>query len=131
MERKYRGPETASQLWDVPDLQSSSYDVGTQITDHFEVLTKSKDSIVVRCGGSPRIKEVRPGEGLFEMVTRVNEHERYVEFALKSVFFQGAGKNETGNPPMPPHIKYLHLLYTKFLLETAVKNLVEPDRTFT
>lgn len=123
MQNKYRGPETEYQLWDQPDLQSSSYDVGTQITDHFEVLTKTPDSIVVRCGGSPRIREVRPGEGLFEMYTHINEQEGVVEFGMKSAFFQGAGKNATGNPPMPAHIKWLHVQYAKLWMETAVRNV--------
>jgi len=123
MQRKYRSPETEYQLWDLPELRSSSYDVGTQITDHFEVVTKTPESIVVRCGGSPRIKDVRPGEGLFEMYTHLNEQERVVEFGMKSVFFQGLGKNESGSPPMPPHIKYLHLLYAKLWMETAVRNV--------
>lgn len=32
--RKYRGPETEGQLWDVGDLERSAYAVGTKITDH-------------------------------------------------------------------------------------------------
>lgn len=123
MQNKYRGPETEYQLWDIPDLQSSSYDVGTQITDHFEVVSKTPDSIVVRCGGSPRIKEVRPGEGLFEMYTKLNEQEGVVEFGLKSAFFQGQGTNTTGEPPMPPHIKWLHVQYAKLWMEAAVRNV--------
>lgn len=121
MQYKYRGPETAHQLWDVPELQSSTYHVGTQITDHFEVVSKTPESIVVRCGGSPRIREVRPGEGLFEMCTHLSEKEGVVEFGLKSAFFAGLGKADA--PPMSGLMKWLHVQYAKLWMEHAIKNV--------
>lgn len=121
MQYKYRGPETAHQLWDVPELQSSTYHVGTQITDHFEVVSKTPESIVVRCGGSPRIREVRPGEGLFEMCTHLSEKEGVVEFGLKSAFFAGLDKADA--PPMSGLMKWLHVQYAKLWMEHAIKNV--------
>lgn len=118
-ERKYRGPKTSHQLWDVSSLATSDYPVGTQITDHFEIVHHDPEHIVVRCGDSPLNTGVRPSDGLFEMSSKIHREEGYVEFGLKSVFFQGLGK-ATG-PPMPPHIAWLHEQYTKLWMETAIR----------
>ena len=122
MARKYQGPETANQLWSHSELESSSYDRGTLITDHFEVVEKTPDRIVVRCGGSPRIQEVRESDGLFEMSAVVKQDEGVAEFGLKSCFFKGLGKAES--EPMPPHIAWLHRQYTKLMSATAVQNVL-------
>lgn len=46
LERKYRALEgREKQLWDVKDLERSDYEVGTVITDHFEVLEHSDDKV--------------------------------------------------------------------------------------
>lgn len=118
LSRKYEGPDTATHLWKRSDLLSNNYEVGTLITDHFEVIEKTEDRITVRCGDSPRIREVRESDGLFEMATVVKEDEGIAEFSLKSCFYQGLGKSES--EPMPPTILWLHQQYTKLLLETAV-----------
>jgi hypothetical protein len=48
LERKYRSlPGRENHLWDVKQLEKSPYDVGTIITDHFEVLEHTDDK--VRC----------------------------------------------------------------------------------
>ncbi|EAU37806.1 conserved hypothetical protein [Aspergillus terreus NIH2624] len=120
--RKYQGPDTAAQLWSRDELRASSYDVGTLITDHFEVVEKTADRIVVRCGDSPRKQGVRESDGLFEMSAVVKPDEGVAEFGLKSCFFQGLGKAEA--PPMPPHIVWLHKQYTKLWAETAIRNVL-------
>lgn len=49
LERKYRAlPGREGHLWDVKDLEKSSYEVGTVITDHFEVLEHTKDKVCSR-----------------------------------------------------------------------------------
>ncbi|KAF9891626.1 hypothetical protein FE257_003637 [Aspergillus nanangensis] len=120
--RKYQGPETASQLWSRDELRSSPYDVGTLITDHFEVVEKTSDRIVVRCGDSPRNQGVRPSDGLFEMSAVVKPEEGVAEFGLKSCLFQGLGKAEAA--PMPAHIIWLHKQYAKLWSETAIQNVL-------
>lgn len=46
LERKYRNlPGREGQLWDVKDLEKSQYEVGTVITDHFEVVEHTKDKV--------------------------------------------------------------------------------------
>ncbi|KAI9700473.1 MAG: hypothetical protein M1820_006772 [Bogoriella megaspora] len=125
LERKYRSPSTAHQLWDQDDLKASSYPVGTQITDHFEVLSHSPSSIVVRCGDSPMKRDVRASDGLFEMRAYVRQQEGVAEFQLKSCFYQGLGKSETGAAPMGPWIDWAHKLYTKLWMESAIRNVVK------
>ncbi|KAF4169029.1 hypothetical protein CNMCM6936_009626 [Aspergillus lentulus] len=120
--RKYQGPETANQLWSRSELRSSTYEPGTLITDHFEVVEKTPNRIVVRCGASPRVQEVRPSDGLFEMSVDVKPDEGVAEFGLKSCFFQGLGKAE--GQPMPAHIVWLHQQYTKLWMETAIRNVL-------
>jgi hypothetical protein len=118
--RKYKSPETADQLWERKDLLNNTYEVGTIITDHFQVLEKTEDRIVVRCGDSPRITEVRPSDGLFEMGAVIKQEEGVAEFTLKSCFYQGLGKSESESGPMPAYMEWLHRQYTKLWMETAV-----------
>ncbi|KAK5174073.1 uncharacterized protein LTR77_001153 [Saxophila tyrrhenica] len=125
LEKKYRGPDTATQLWDREELESSSYDVGTVVTDHFEVLAKSENSIIVRCGDSPRIQTVRESDGLFEMVAEVKKEEGVAEFQLKSVFYNGIAQpdKEGGklDEPMGPWTQWAHAQYSKIFMETAIR----------
>ncbi|TVY38618.1 hypothetical protein LCER1_G008841 [Lachnellula cervina] len=123
LSKKYQNTTTtAHQLWTRPELATSSYDVGTQITDHFEVVSKTPEAIVVRCGGSPLEQGVRASDGLFEMGVQIKKDEGVAEFRLKSVFYTGLGKAE--GPPMPAHVFFAHKLYTKLWMETAVGNVV-------
>lgn len=126
LEKKYRNSTTTShQLWDRKQLLEDTYEVGTQITDHFEVVDKDAEKIVVRCGDSPLKRGVRESDGLFEMGVEVKKEEGVAEFRLKSVFFKGLGKADA--PPMPAHIEFAHRLYTKLWMETALRNVVDTD----
>ncbi|KAI5301436.1 hypothetical protein KEM56_001718 [Ascosphaera pollenicola] len=121
--QRYQNPTTSHQLWDTSALRTSSYKVGTQITDHFEVVEKSPTRIIVRCGDSPLNKDVRASDGLFEMSAVVKEDEGVAEFGLKSIFFTGTGDmKEKG--PMPPFIVFLHRQYDRILIETAIWRLM-------
>jgi len=122
LERKYRGPATAHNVWDTKDLKESDYPVGMEITDHFEVMSHTPESVIVRCGASPSDKGVRPSDGLFEIKAEVNKEEGVAEFQLKSIFYQGLGKAE--KTPMPPFIEFLHREYTKLWMETAITNIM-------
>jgi len=126
LERKWRGDveRTGHQLWDRKELRESKYEVGTEITDHFEVVEKDVEAgrIVVRCGDSPLVRGVRDTDGLFEMSVKVDRENGEAVFGLKSVLFQGLGKAEKA--PMPPTIEFLHRVYTKLWMETAIANCV-------
>ena len=46
LEKKYRAlPGREEHLWDVKQLEQSKYEVGTNITDHFEVVEHSDDKV--------------------------------------------------------------------------------------
>lgn len=125
LEKKYRGPETEGHLWDKKDLESSKYEVGTLITDHFEVVSKTPESIMVRCGDSPRTRDARESDGLFEMTAEIKRDEGVAEFGLKSVFYNGLNGYKSGSKdgPMPSHVQWLHQQYTKVWMESAVRNV--------
>ncbi|EME88020.1 uncharacterized protein MYCFIDRAFT_127278 [Pseudocercospora fijiensis CIRAD86] len=129
LEKKYRAdPITSDHLWDTKDLKSSTYEVGTKITDHFEVISKTPSSIIVRCGDSPRLQDVRASDGLFEMTAEVKKDEGVAEFGLKSIFYNGLAQpdQESKVPqqgPMSPWIQWLHQQYDKVLMETAISNV--------
>lgn len=91
-----------------------------QVTDHFEVVSKSPTSIVMRCGDTPRVTGVRESDGLFEIAARIDRDEGVAIFELKSVLFAGVGKHT--EKPMPDMLEFAHRLYTKLLMETAVGN---------
>ncbi|KAJ9625471.1 hypothetical protein H2204_010333 [Knufia peltigerae] len=124
LERKWRNnTTTAHQLWDPKDLKSSTYDKGTEITDHFVVLDKTPTSILIRCGDSPlnNPDANRPSDGLFEISATMDFDKGFAEFRLKSIFYQGDPeiKDKTAEP-MPPTMAYLHQLYTKLWMESAM-----------
>lgn len=127
LEKKYRGPETEGHLWDRKDLAESKYEVGTIITDHFEVLSKTPESVMVRCGDSPRSKDVRESDGLFEMTAVIKREEGVAEFGLKSVFYNGLKGHESGSKdgPMPGHVQWLHQQYDKIWMESAIRNVTK------
>ncbi|KAL3479376.1 hypothetical protein BJX99DRAFT_78140 [Aspergillus californicus] len=120
LSRKYESPETSSHLWSKEQLSNSTYDVGTLITDHFEVVDKTSESIIVRCGDSPSRQGVRASDGLFE-ISAVVKPEGVAEFGLKSCLYQGLGKAES--QPMPPHVVWLHQQYAKLWAETALRKV--------
>ncbi|KAL1590772.1 hypothetical protein WHR41_00790 [Cladosporium halotolerans] len=127
LEKKYRGPETAGHLWDKEELKESKYEVGTLITDHFEVVAKTPESIMVRCGDSPRNKDARESDGLFEMTAEIKKDEGVAEFGLKSVFYNGLSGYKSGSTagPMPSHVQWLHQQYDKVLMESALVNVTK------
>jgi hypothetical protein len=120
--KKYHGPLTEHQLWEKFDMHTSTYPLGTQITDHFEVVEHTPTSIVVRCGDSPLKNDVRDSDGLFEMSAVIKKDEGVAEFRLKSIFYKGLGTTDT--TPMPGYMEFLHRQYTKLWMETAIQNVV-------
>ncbi|KIY72523.1 hypothetical protein CYLTODRAFT_434742 [Cylindrobasidium torrendii FP15055 ss-10] len=124
MRKYYHNSETSGQLWTPEECKASSYAMGTQVTDHFEVVERSPTSIVMRCGGSARIRDVRPEEGVFEIAVDVKKEEGVVDFHLRSIFWQGVGKTEV-QPMGEWYVDWLHKQYSKVLMESAVKNVTK------
>ncbi|KAF5000045.1 hypothetical protein FGRMN_2056 [Fusarium graminum] len=122
---KWRGPETENQLWDNEQLATSTYDRGTVITDHFEVVEKTSNSITVRCGDSPRNAALRASDGLFQISATIDKTREEVELRLKSVLFSSEGKVPGAKGPMPGHIEELHQWYARIWAETASWKLLK------
>ncbi|KAL2176572.1 uncharacterized protein P884DRAFT_225468 [Thermothelomyces heterothallicus CBS 202.75] len=117
--RKYQGPATAGQLWTVEQLARSTYEPGTQLTDHFEVVEKTPSEITVRCGDSPRNPNPRDSDGLFAIGAAVDRERGEAVLALKSCFFNSRIKVEGIQGPMPGWIELLHRWYSRLLIETG------------
>lgn len=129
LERKYRNDTTTShQLWTPTQLRNSTYEPGTEITDHFVVLAKTPNSILIRCGDSPLHNPDGPraSDGLFEMTATADLERGFAEFRLKSVFFVGDQKVEREAMPQGPMTGWMlqaHKLYTKLWMESAMSNV--------
>ncbi|KIX94134.1 uncharacterized protein Z520_10160 [Fonsecaea multimorphosa CBS 102226] len=139
--RKYRNDTTtAHQLWSADDLGTSTYEPGTEITDHFVVLDKTPTRILIRCGDSPlnNPDKPRPSDGLFEMCATADFDKGVAEFRLKSIFYvgegewasmsaastgQGSQENWENRGPMQGWMLYAHKLYTKLWMESALRRV--------
>ncbi|KAF7562855.1 hypothetical protein G7046_g1288 [Stylonectria norvegica] len=119
LERKWRGPETANQLWTTKELSESTYEEGTKITDHFEIVEKTPNVITVRCGDSPRNRGLRDSDGLFFISVNVDEARGEVELGLKSCFFHSKGSTPGTAGPMPGWMEELHQWYSRIWMESG------------
>ncbi|KAK5661792.1 hypothetical protein OQA88_9894 [Cercophora sp. LCS_1] len=117
--RKYQGPATSSQLWTPKQLNTSTYEPGTQLSDHFEVVDKTPTEITVRCGDSPRNRGPRDSDGLFVIQAEVDAKRGEVILGLKSCFFNSATKIEGIQGPVPYWIELPHRWYSRLLLAAA------------
>ncbi|KAK4178558.1 hypothetical protein QBC36DRAFT_288413 [Triangularia setosa] len=117
--RKYQGPATVSQLWTADQLSKSTYEPGTQLTDHFEVVEKTPTEIVVRCGDTPRNTGPRDSDGLFVISASVDKARGEVVLGLKSCFFNGNSRVEGIQGPMPGWMEELHRWYSRLWLVTG------------
>lgn len=123
LEFKYRNDTTTNhQLWSKKELLDSSYPEGTEVTDHFAVLARTPSSILFRCGDSPlkNPDQPRPSDGLFEISALISP-QGFAEFKLKSVFFQGEGKAEKAPFEGQPVMDFLHRMYAKLWMESALR----------
>ena len=120
LHKKYYGEKTKEQLWTPEQLKQSSYEVGTQLTDHFEVVERTPNSIIVRCGDSPYNND-REMDGIFEFATEVKRDEGVAEFHLRTVMWIVKGKTE--KPPLNSVMQWLHQQYDKLWMETGLWNV--------
>ncbi|KAH8711909.1 hypothetical protein GQ44DRAFT_626405 [Phaeosphaeriaceae sp. PMI808] len=125
LERKYRAlPGRENHLWDVKQLEKSEYEVGTKITDHFEVVEHSNDKVIVRCGDSPLNSEPRPSDGLFAMEVSTDDEAQMATFHLKSIFVNTTPEGKDSQP-LPWNFQMAHRWYTKLWMESATRKLLK------
>ncbi|KAL0576424.1 hypothetical protein V5O48_005560 [Marasmius crinis-equi] len=113
--------QTKDQLWTPEQLEQSTYEVGTQVTDHYEVLERTPNSIILRCGDSPHNDDSRALDGVFELAAEVKREEGVAEFHLRLVAWSGQGKSD--QPPMGSFVQWLHQQYDKVFMETGLWNV--------
>ncbi|KAJ4387521.1 hypothetical protein N0V93_008115 [Gnomoniopsis smithogilvyi] len=110
---------SSDNLWSPSALATSTYEPGTKITDHFEVVEKTPNSITVRCGDSPKNKAGRDSDGLFVMYAEVDKERNEVELGLKSTFFNSAAKQDGILGPMPKYMETAHQWYARLWMVSA------------
>ncbi|KAF1996294.1 hypothetical protein P154DRAFT_609175 [Amniculicola lignicola CBS 123094] len=118
---KTKNKDSKGDLWTAEQLLGSEYNVGEVITDHFTIIEKTNDTILLR--GMP----VRPQcagycgylDSIGELNVRLNEEEECVEFRFKKILFSGA-EGPKDKPPFPAAITMLHYQYMKLLVESGV-----------
>ncbi|KAI9150323.1 hypothetical protein HJFPF1_10082 [Paramyrothecium foliicola] len=125
LEMKWKGPETAQQLWSKEQLAQSKYETGTCITDHFEVVERTPNTITVRCGDSPRNQALRGSDGLFSLSAIVDKEREEVELRLRSCLFSSQGTVPGHAGPMPPWMEELHQWYARIWSETGSWKLLK------
>lgn len=112
--------QTEDQLWSPRDLATSNYELGTKITDHFEVVHKDPRSITVRCGDSPvRSPGPRESDGLFVIYAEIDKDRNEVELGLKSCFFDSKSRQDGIMGPMPKHVEIMHQWYARLWMVSA------------
>ncbi|KAK0625164.1 hypothetical protein B0T17DRAFT_590823 [Bombardia bombarda] len=121
--RKYQSAATASDLWTVEQLSTSTYEPGTQLTDHFQVVEKTPTEIIVRCGDSPRNAGPRDSDGLFAISAVVDKERGEVVLGLKSCFFHSDRRVEGTIGPVAGAAEVLHQWYSRILMATAASRV--------
>lgn len=125
MQRKYRDlPETAKHLWTAEELSKSTYEPGTLLTNHFEVVEKTAYEVFVRSGDSPANPGPRDSDGLFVISADVDKEHREAIVSLKSCFFISSRKVEGIQGPMQGIAEELHRWYSRVLLAAGARNLL-------
>ncbi|PNP42339.1 hypothetical protein TGAM01_v208086 [Trichoderma gamsii] len=124
LHRKWYSPETSSQLWTRDQLAASSYEPGTVLTDHFEVVDRTPNEIIVRCGDSPRNGGPRPSDGLFAIGATIDREAQVARLTLKSCLFHSDRKVEGENGPMPGWMEILHQWYARIWMASGSRRIV-------
>ncbi|KAL3440752.1 hypothetical protein BJX65DRAFT_19279 [Aspergillus insuetus] len=114
---------TKAQLWTRSDLLDSKYDVGTDIAGNFEVVDRTVSTILIRCGDKTSVRGVRPLDALIELGACIDREHGVVEFAFKSLFFQGLGVSK--EKIMPGPVVWLHEQYAKAMLGGGVRYVLK------
>ncbi|OTA53875.1 hypothetical protein K449DRAFT_389632 [Hypoxylon sp. EC38] len=118
-----KGPKTEDQLFDREQLASSTYELGTRFSDHFEVVERTKNSVMVRAGGSPLEPGPREMDGLFVISAKVNKEAGTVDVGLKSTFFNSEEPIRDGKKPVPFIAELLHRYYSRAMVDSGARRL--------
>ncbi|KAI1440133.1 hypothetical protein F5Y02DRAFT_403700 [Annulohypoxylon stygium] len=116
-----KGPKTANQLFNQQQLASSNYELGTRFSDHFEVVERTRNSVMFRGGGSPLEPGPRDVDGLFVISAKLDKSAGTVDVGLKAAFFNSV--EPTGKKPAPFFVELLHQYYARAMVDDAARRL--------
>ena len=97
-------------------MSTSKYEPGTQLSDHFEVVEKTSNEIVIRCGDSPRNEGPRDSDGLLILGANIDKARGEAVLELKCCFFDSSRKVEGIHGPVPIWSEVLHRWYSRVLM---------------
>lgn len=137
-----RSEATKDDLWTKEELQKSKFEPGTQskppfdwkqltsesldtfFTNHFQVLSKAPDSLILRGCFNPRHHppQPQPVDNLMKMEVLVEEEKESLAFRFKCITFDGTEAASTRPDPFGGFAGWLHRLYATVLLEAGVGN---------
>ncbi|KAL5353812.1 hypothetical protein ACLOAV_001854 [Pseudogymnoascus australis] len=116
----------SSDLWTKKELLSSTYDLGTAVTNYFAVLERTPSRLIFRGCLSPNQTPMTPQEQdtLIELSAVVNEGKQVVEFRMSCIAFDGIDSTAREDP-FGGFPGLMHRLYAKLLVESAVGNCIQ------
>ncbi|KAI1080360.1 hypothetical protein F5B20DRAFT_540321 [Whalleya microplaca] len=118
-----KGPKTNTQLFSKEELGASTYEPGTQFSDHFEVLERTRNAVMFRAGGSPLEPGPRVVDGILIASAEIDKEADTVEVSLKSLFFNSAQPVDKGKKAMPGPIEWLHQVYARAMVDDGARHL--------
>ncbi|OTB00344.1 hypothetical protein M426DRAFT_324389 [Hypoxylon sp. CI-4A] len=118
-----KNPKTDNQLFDRRQLAFSKYELGTRFSDHFEVVERTKNSITVRCGGSPLEPGPREVDGLLVLSAKIDKKAGTVDLGLKTAFFNSAAPVLDERKPVPFVGELLHRYYSRAMVDSGALRL--------
>lgn len=116
--------KTENQLFDRQQLATSKYELGTRFSDHFEVVERTNNSVVVRAGGSPLEPGPREMDGLLVLSAKVDKEAGTVDVGIKSVFLNSAEPIRDGKKPGPFIAEILHRYYARAMVDSGARSLM-------
>ncbi|KXJ85423.1 hypothetical protein Micbo1qcDRAFT_141570 [Microdochium bolleyi] len=121
--RIFRSPENSHLKFSQQEIRGSTFEVGTEFIDQFEVVERTPTSVVVREGGSPRQLTPREVDGLITTSVRIDREAGEVELALSTILFKGRERVLDGSMPVPYPIELLHYMYARALVQSGSQAL--------
>ncbi|PWW80304.1 hypothetical protein C7212DRAFT_172490 [Tuber magnatum] len=123
LEMKYRHLEgREGMLWGRKELENADYGAGSIITDHFEVVERGNDKVIIRCGDSPLVRGNRSSDGLF--LLEVTKDEKFANFHMKSIFFDSTAQGDKAEK-VPGWLYFAHKVYVRILMRSGIEAVKE------
>lgn len=115
----FRTPENSHLKFSRREIAESTFEIGTEFIDQFQVVEWSKNEITMREGGSPRDTTPREVDGLITTTARIDREAGELELTLSTRFFKGRENVTDGSMPVPYLIERLHYLYARALVQSG------------